>query len=252
MNNIVENKKINISGSTLKLIAIITMLIDHIGASVVFHIIRINNEESGGLIAFYYLLRFIGRLAFPIFAFFIVEGFLHTRNKWKYLMRMVLFAFISEIPFDMALVLGKDKILNGTLIEFTMQNVYFTLAIGLLVIIFLDMIEKKIAELPYRYILYGIVILAGMLFAWILHTDYEYCGVLAIVLMYMLRRNREVAFVTSWIALMISSSAEITAIFAGPLIKRYNGKRGWAVKWLFYMFYPVHLLVLAFVLINLG
>ena len=91
----------------LKCIAIITMLIDHIGA-VLF-------PEN-------LVLRYIGRISFPIFCFLLAEGFYHTKNVKKYMMRLAVFAVLSEIPYDLAF--------RNTYIEFTRQNVFFTLLIG--------------------------------------------------------------------------------------------------------------------------
>ena len=97
----VTTQKRGISGSTLKIIAIITMLIDHIGAVVIAPVMI---QRSGNLYmeddlyGIYSLLRTIGRIAFPIFCFLLVEGFVHTRNVKRYAIRLGLFAIISEIP----------------------------------------------------------------------------------------------------------------------------------------------------------
>lgn len=153
------------SGSALKMVAIVTMLIDHIGAGLVYALFVTGHYpstlSSSEFFAFYRLLRSIGRVAFPIFCFLVVEGLLHTRSKWRYLLRMVLFAFLSEIPFDLAVSVNftadnqslgslnilqvlqdnKDKML-------TQQNVFFTLAIGLAVIICMDFFFRYAETLP--------------------------------------------------------------------------------------------------------
>ena len=123
---------VGISGSTLKIIAIVTMLIDHTGATVLRAILNQPNIMDNLFnrdvwVSIYSASRSIGRLAFPIFCFLLVEGFVHTRNVYKYAGRMFLFALISEIPFDIAL--------KGNLYIPQKQNVYFTLLIGLLVLI---------------------------------------------------------------------------------------------------------------------
>ena len=97
-----------LSGGAFKMIAIITMFIDHLGATVLRAIVRLPSvssvpESQKMWLAIYNLSRDIGRLAFPIFCFLIVEGFLHTRNVKKYAGRLFLFALISEIPFDLTL-----------------------------------------------------------------------------------------------------------------------------------------------------
>ena len=99
------------SAATLKWIAIITMLIDHVGASLLYGHAAYPAGWLGGTRYgwgegiwsrdFYMALRVIGRLAFPIFCFLLIEGLIHTRNRWKYFSRLALFALISEIPFDL-------------------------------------------------------------------------------------------------------------------------------------------------------
>ena len=107
-------KKKGISGSTLKMIAIVTMLIDHIGAAVLARLLMVNGlgeldqtstdaivqwlSANGALYGTYTAMRMIGRVAFPIFCFLLVEGFLHTHDVKKYAMRLGLFALLSEIP----------------------------------------------------------------------------------------------------------------------------------------------------------
>ena len=92
---------------TLKMIAIISMLTDHVGC------ILFPDEL---------IFRAIGRIAFPIFCFLVVEGFFHTRNTWNYLMRLCIFAILSEIPFDLAFF--------GKVFYLQKQNVFMTLALG--------------------------------------------------------------------------------------------------------------------------
>ena len=144
-----------ISGSTLKLIAVAAMLIDHIAAVVMMRQIMANGymEAAGtgsmtdmvqwlmeNLVLFYgyQLMRFIGRLGFPIFCFLLVEGFQRTKNVKKYALRLAAFALISEIPFDLAT--------KGEVFFIGYQNVYFTLLFGLLALCGIDHLSKR--ELP--------------------------------------------------------------------------------------------------------
>ena len=135
-----------ITGSTLKIIAMITMLIDHIGATIVLQLVQRNsdnfdafgNVRMTGMVILYYVLRGIGRLAFPIFIFLLLEGFQYTHNRFLYIGRLLLFAIISEIPFDLAVNLSTNSILKGHVLEFTSQNVFFTLAIGMIVLTVLE------------------------------------------------------------------------------------------------------------------
>lgn len=137
-----ERKK-GLSGFALKLVAIITMVIDHIGATIVERSMiargfneaahkgsKSLNEWMNNPISNYMLydlnnlMRSVGRLAFPLFCFLLVEGFEHTKSKKKYALRMALFCLISEIPFNLAFATGW--------IALDQQNVFFTLTLGLL------------------------------------------------------------------------------------------------------------------------
>ena len=120
----IQNRK-GISGSTLKFIAVFSMLIDHIAASVLLN--PLVNANSAFMISLAHVMRMFGRLAFSIFCFLLIEGFLHTKNRKKYALRLALFALISEIPFDLAF--------SYKSFDFSYQNVFFTLLIGLLVMI---------------------------------------------------------------------------------------------------------------------
>ncbi len=220
----------------LKLIAIIVMLIDHIGA---MFIPRYTDT--------YLVFRSVGRLAFPIFVFLIVEGFHHTRNVKKYLIRLGIFAMVSEIPFDLAFY--------GKIIEFTHQNVFFTLFLGLLLISLLGMIQVK---LETQFILANlcctVLVLAFCIIAVFLRTDYDYSGILIMTAFFLFRGNRIATLISLFIitVLMYSDSIHypIAWIFIACttlsmlLISLYNGQKGKNVKYLFYVFYPAHLLIL--------
>lgn len=255
--------KNGISGSTVKMIAIVTMLVDHTAAVVLERIIAdcsygTADELLGILKVLYFVMRLIGRLGFPLFIFLLVEGYCHTRSRWKYLTRMFLFALFSEIPFDIAFNLNSQQVFSGHIFEFSYQNVFFTLSIGLLTIIVINIVDKaklNIYETRQRDIVKAqikvIVIAFGMGLAFILKTDYSYVGVLAIAVMYMSRRNKIRASVATCTVLLFSSVSEVTAYLTILPIANYNGKRGWNVKWIFYLFYPLHLFLLWYVCILL-
>ena len=98
-----EQKKFGVSGSTLKIMALVIMLIDHIGAVIVMRTMSAPGFDHDFWGSLYWPLRYVGRLAFPVFCFLLVEGFSYTSNVKKYLGRIILFALISEIPVDLAL-----------------------------------------------------------------------------------------------------------------------------------------------------
>lgn len=239
-------KKTGITGSHLKWIAIITMFIDHTGAALLELglLPRIANAVLAGnsydyVVADYHfwynfdeVLRAIGRLAFPIFCFLLVEGFLHTKNGKKYAVRLALFALLSEIPFDLTF--------NGNLLEFTYQNVFFTLLIGLLMLIGLKYFEETLP--PQISWLRFIVALTAILLAVFLRTDYDAFGIMLIFLLYEFRRLPKLRCIAGAILMLFNST---TGCLAFLLIWFYNGERGKQLpKYFFYAFYPAHLLLL--------
>lgn len=173
-----------ITGSTLKIIAMITMLIDHIGATIVLQLVQRNsdnfdafgNVRMTGMVILYYVLRGIGRLAFPIFIFLLLEGFQHTHNRFLYIGRLLLFAIISEIPFDLAVNLSTNSILKGHVLEFASQNVFFTLAIGMIVLTALEGLRTLQMDTILKTILIVGVVAFGAALAYALHTDYGAVG----------------------------------------------------------------------------
>ena len=255
-----ENKK-GISGSTLKMIAIVTMLIDHIGAAVLARLLMVNGlgeldqtntdaimqwlSANGALYGTYTVMRMIGRVAFPIFCFLLVEGFLHTHDVKKYAMRLGLFALLSEIPFDLAF--------SSKILEFNYQNVFFTLFIGLLTMIAYRAVEEKEEwGQAWKVILYILIVAAGMALAYFLKTDYgigyrwEFKKnvnvrlVFCIMVLYIFRKKK----MWQLIAGCASFIWETPALFGFIPIAFYNGTRGWKMKYFFYIFYPAHLLIL--------
>lgn len=248
----VQSKK-GITGSTLKLIAIITMLIDHVAAVVLNRIIDVkragtSNElvtelfkmDAEELSRIYNIMRDIGRIAFPIFCFLLVEGFLHTRNTWKYALRLAVFALVSEIPFDLALFAKPFR--------FNYQNVFFTLLIGLLVLIGLKYVSEKIVNKVNNEILTVLantaVVAAGIAIAELLKTDYAGMGILTIVIMYVLRKSHFISMLGGCATLALLSYSELPALFVLIPAWFYNSKRGLKLKYVFYAFYPVHLFIL--------
>lgn len=226
------------SGSALKWFAVLIMLVDHIGACLleVFVLNYYGVSPLAGRIDNLYfwlildsVLRGIGRAAFPIFCFLLVEGAVHTRSPRKYLLRLTSFALISEIPFDLAL--HNQPFYWGT------QNVFFTLLAGLLVI---QAFQRSPGQ-EWRGMLALAVLGAA---AELCGTDYGAIGVAVIAVMYLLRERFWAASVLSLILLVLLARIEIFSIPAFLILALYNGKRGRQPKYFFYVFYPVHLLIL--------
>ncbi len=232
-----------LTGSTLKLIAMVTMLIDHIAA-----VLMVRVYLGGGLSAEFYnvilLMRIIGRPAFPIFCFLLVEGFQRTRDVKKYVLRMVLFALVSEIPYDLSL--------TSQVMCWGYQNVMFTMTIGLLAMCGLKWIEEKEMEKWKSLLLKGFVVAAAAGLAALCKTDYSWYGILCICILYLLKIGNAGKMLLSSAVLTAASGLEIAAVVTAPLVRAYNGERGLKLKYFFYAFYPVHLLLLYLICVLLG
>lgn len=231
-----------ISGSVLKWIAIVTMLVDHVGVVVITRMllyfpymqnVQATNENYAALYQLLQGMRTIGRLAFPIFCFLLVEGFQRTKSKKKYLLRMFLFALITEVPFDLAFA--------GKFIYWGYQNVMVTLLIGMLVMWGCDWVEQHFSEKkPLLICGWGMCCGLGMLLAYLLQTDYNAKGILCIMALYFFRHNRTLQCMAGAISLVWEAEAMFSFLF----LYLYNGQRGRQMKYFFYLFYPLHLLVL--------
>lgn len=217
--------------TTLQLIAAITMLCDH------FACIFLQSQETVPFLEdktrelLYIGLRTVGRLSFPVFCFLLVQGFQTTHNLKNYLLRLFVFAVLSEIPYDLAF--------SNCLFDWGAQNVILTLLIGLLVLIGIRRYETNIW-------MEGVIMLAGCGLAWFLRTDYSALGVVLIVLLYLLRDNKISQFF--WTACLFFCQGEIAVfgVFALPVcwLYRADKQEKRLPRYFFYLFYPAHLLVL--------
>ena len=229
-----------ISANMLRLLAIVLMLTDHIWAT---------------FMVFGDWMTYIGRLAFPIFAFQIVEGFVHTSNLKKYILRLLVFALITEIPFNL--------FCSSSWVYPYHQNVLFTLLLGLLAIAVIDKArnseDKKSKASVLWLLLIGVVSIIGF-------TDYGFLGVLTVIMFYLVRGYKItpllqlIGMVVIHVFLFegqniifevfnhtIEFPVQGFAVFALIPIWLYNGKKGRSSKIMqygFYAFYPVHMLVL--------
>lgn len=226
------NRRCGFSGTTLKLIACATMLLDHIGASCIEAGYGTAANCPAGLLKLDLTLRLIGRLAFPIFCFLLVEGFLHTHDVKKYIQRLLLFGLVSEIPFDRAFF--RVPFYGGH------QNVYWTLALGVIAMAAMQHFADDAGHLTWKG---GAAAVVCALAAELAATDYGAIGVALIAALYLTRNSRTQQSILGAGMMLF----ELTAPLAFVLTWFYNGQRGrcpqWA-KWAFYLFYPVHLVVL--------
>ncbi len=228
----------------LKLIAVISMFCDHLGDAFTRK---------------YSFFNLIGRIAFPIFAFTLSQGYIHTKNRKKYFIRLTIFALISQIPFS--LFLNKFLPTSDTIL-----NIGFTLLLGFISMVSYDYFSNiDSAKLDYK--LFGVKIknMIGVLSAisiasigQLIHVDYGFFGVIVPFTFYLLKDHKISMFISYiilcifrygymillngfhmvYIRLLICT---ITPIF---LILLYNGKQGIKIKYLLYIFYPLHLMLL--------
>lgn len=208
--------------SFLKTIAMLSMLCDHIA----FVLIPATDYPR-----LYYIMRAAGRIAFPLFCFMLVEGFTYTRNREKYIIRLLIFAIISEIPFDLAS--------DGTAFDFGSQNVMWTLLIGFIVMYVIE-------QAGNNYLAKIIIIILGGTVAGFMHTDYSVFGVFVIAMLYIFRYNRRKGVIMMGILITTQNSIEIFALLSIPFILNYNPDKNDVIlpKYFFYAFYPAHLFIL--------
>jgi hypothetical protein len=232
----------SLTGTQLKYIALFTMTLDHIG------VILFTPGHFD-----YQILRAIGRIAFPIFAFVLVEGFLHTSNYKKYFIRMFLFALLSEIPFDLALY--RINLWSDYKVLFSHQNIFFTLSAGFLS---MYLIERFYVSCPLLSVL-GVAV--ALFLAQTFHFDYGGFGILVILLFYGYQRFYHwlpslFGYAFALLPLLISGgSTRFFVLFSLLPLLFYSGQKGEfsfanrqlpGGKYFFYVYYPAHLLCLAF------
>lgn len=223
-----------LDGGALKCIAAALMLTDHVGAILLPEVP---------------VLRCVGRLAFPIFAFFIAEGYAHTRDFGRYFRRLAILAVVSEIPFNLE---------NGAVFDLTRQNVLFTFCLALLTLRGLEALGRERGF--GRWAGCGLVLAAGFAAGELLRTDYGGWGAVTVALLQLCRDGK---YAKLWLLLAMAAvnglgmggltmpvfggemPIQIFAVAALPVIWLYNGQAGpKGLRRAFYVFYPAHLLVL--------
>lgn len=222
-------KKLGFTGNQLKILAIILMTIDHVGMEI-FPQFR--------------FMRIIGRLAFPIFAFMIAEGCHHTKNRKKYLITMAGFALVCQIVYTVAL----KSLYMCILVTFTLS---------IILICMLDFAREK--KKLWAWAVAALVLVAVICVTYIVPrrfrirdfgVDYGIVGVLVPVFIYLGRNKLEKLVLTAFILCVLCMDyhgIQWYCLLALPLLALYNGERGkMKMKYLFYFYYPLHLVVIHF------
>ena len=218
----------------LKLIACVTMLIDHFGATIV---IRLSVPYLAEL---YYACRIIGRIAFPIYCFLLCEGMRHTRSPKKYILRLGIGILLAELPFDLLFWGG---------ITWEYQSVMVTLTLGAVMLLCMGKTEKK----WLRFLL----VIPFAILAKVFHCDYDGWGIVSIAVFALIPSLPAQTLCLGLVCWLMGSPAipmfgvripiELFAVLAMVPIALYSGRKltaSPALQWGFYLFYPVHLLVL--------
>ena len=219
----------------LKIIGVITMLFDHVGDAII------------GKFSF---CNLIGRIAFPIFAFQAVQGYIYTKDFKKHMLKLFIFACISQIPFMLFLSTFTEEILT--------LNIFFTLFLGLLALFVYDKCKNKVLGFLF-------VILTSII-AYFIHVDYGTFGILLMFCFYFFKDKKGSMAITTIVLCFLSFVPDIIAtpvlwyiyiqyaIFTALsliFILFYNKNEGPKAKYFFYIFYPLHLLILYFLHIAL-
>ncbi len=241
-----KKRYLEISSAGLHILAMALMLSDHLWGTGL-----VRND----------VFTSIGRLAFPIFAFMMVEGYFHTQNLRKYFLRLLFCALISELPFNL--------MLSGRWINPVHQNVIWTLMLGLGCVWLIERVRKK-GKVWLTIILGALVALGGYVLGYLLFVDYYGVGVVSVLVFYVFRRRKWWCLVGQIVCLwylnvevlsgyyftlnIFGAEVEIVrqglALLALVPIWLYRGRQGYHGKWfrwLCYAFYPAHMLVLTLV-----
>lgn len=245
--NVTGSEKMDLSAAALHILAMAFMLMDHLWAT---------------LLPAQEWLTCVGRIAFPIFAFMAVEGYFHTHNLKKYLLRMLIFAVISEVPFDL--------MYGGTWFYPVHQNVIWTLMMGLVGIHLMETVRKKKSTFVYILVSAIVVILGGLL-GTLSMVDYYGMGVLTVFIFYFFRGRKWWCLLGQMLTLywvnvellgglmypirLFGMEFELCqqglALLALLPIWLYRGRQGYHSKpfqYFCYAFYPIHMLVIVLVL----
>ena len=180
------------------------------------------------------LFDIIGRIAFPLFCFMLVEGYFKTRSRKKYLLNLLIFGIISEVPFDM--------FTTASFFNMNWNNVMFTLAFVLITIWSIDILKEKMQKLPKAlwYFVSLIIVMIMCIAAMFLTLDYEHHAILIGYFFYLFHEVPLLAIPFGY----ASMYTQPWALLGFGLTLTYNGERGKQYKMLNYWFYPAHLLIL--------
>lgn len=283
------------TASILKLIAIISMTIDHIGAYLFYSGSDIVSPQGINL------MRSIGRMALPIFAYFLVVGYFKTRNIKKYISRMHLFAIISQIPFTLAFyyenyfvyesvnfieydykwllaiipmiafyyVLILDRKLDMSLVYVSIAwlitpintsvngyflltgyelNIFYELGLALILFEYFNLLKTRYKNNVLMYIIIAISVILSYYYIGGI-ANYGYNAIALMIALYLTKGTKYyqsfIVFLWGYYMYSWNMTNIIFIVLTCILLLTYNGKKGSNLKYLFYTFYPIHIIILA-------
>lgn len=218
------------NGAQLKYIAFLSMLLDHVNNAMITPYL----DGKGLLLHVSNVLSILGRVAFPLFMFFLVEGFFKTRSRKKYLINLLIFGVLSEVPFDL--------FTSRELFNKNWNNMMFTLALSLATIWIVDEMKGRLAK-KSKTLWYGasvLVVAVMCAVAMFFSLDYDYHAIIVAYLFYLFYEKPLYGAVLGYLSII----KELYSVLGFAATLTYNGERGKQYKWLNYAFYPVHLLIL--------
>lgn len=215
--------RIQFSGNTIKLVAIVAMVLDHVAWGF------FDTYSNVGIV-----FHLIGRITAPVMCFMIAEGSEKTRNVNRYTLRLLIFAFVSDAPF----MFFEENVY--------FHNVMFTLLFGLLLIRCWSATDSDILKLVFTF--------SFCFIAMVMRTDWDFIGVLLCLTFWLFRKNPRYQWISLLILTIVSAFRYRTFLQIGmllsiPVIRFYSGERGKGgkfEKWFFYLFYPLQFIVLGF------
>lgn len=206
------NKIISLDAFKLKIIALIAMTIDHIGYFIYDDLI---------------ILRIIGRLAFVIFAYLIANSYLYTRNKLNFGLKLLLFGIV----IDLVMIATNNYVIS---------NIFITLGLGYFLIYFYN---------KQNYLMMFIIFLIPL----IIKMDYSYYGLLLILFSNIYYNKLPILLIINAAMILLGfyyfnfSLLQLFSTFGILLLFLYNHQKGRSLKYLFYLYYPIHILVIIFI-----
>lgn len=218
------------NGAQLKYMAFLSMLLDHVNNAMIAPYL----DGKGPLLYVSNVLSILGRVVFPLFMFFLVEGFFKTRSRKKYLINLLVFALLSEVPFDL--------FTSRELFNKNWNNMMFTLALSLATIWIVDEIKGRLAK-KSKTLWYGasvLVVAVMCAMAMFFSLDYDYHAIIVAYLFYLFYEKPLYGAALGYLSII----KELYSVLGFATTLTYNGERGKQYKWLNYAFYPVHLLIL--------